>query len=102
MILHPVRHAQAPARNKAVVGSSLKSRRRRARVFVRGKEAVLAVEAQLVVERLQTYLQKLGGACLVVVGLLERAQNHHALDLVNGRADGERDRVRPARARAGQ
>ncbi len=61
---------------------------------------MLAVEAELVVQRLEADLQKLGGARLVIVGLLKRAENHHALDLVNRRADGERDRVRPARARA--
>src|SRR5688572_28370375 len=62
-------------------------------LFAFGEEPALAGVAELVVERLQTYLEEFGGAGLVVLGLLQRPHDHLALDLFDGRADGERDGV---------
>jgi hypothetical protein len=52
------------------------------------------------VQGLEADLEEFGGARLVVVGLLERAQDHLPLDLVDGRADGQRDGVLAACTRA--
>src|SRR5688572_23932038 len=91
--------AAAGAQEVLVLAERLVARALRPRLGL-GQKPLLAVEAELVVERLEADLEELGGARLVVVGLLERAQDHAPLDLLDGRADRERERVLAARALA--
>lgn len=64
-----------------------------ARVVGFGELAAVAVEAEFVVEGLEADLEEFGGAGLVVVSLLEGAEDHLAFHLFDRRADGKRDGV---------
>src|SRR5690242_10608413 len=71
---------------------SMKKSRTEASLVVMQQPA-LAIEIQLVVQRLQADAEQLSGARLVVLSLLQRPHDHLALYFFEWRADGQRQRV---------
>ena len=55
--------------------------------------ALIAIEIEFVVERLQADSQQLGGARLIVLRFLKCANNHLPLDFFNRRSHRQRNRV---------
>src|SRR5690348_2093854 len=71
---------------------SMKNSRTEASLVVM-QQATLAIEIQLVVQRLQADAQQFRSARLVVLCLLQRAHDHLAFDFLERRADRQRQRV---------